>query len=141
MGTKRLAGSLAKSHQNGVDTNPVSCREFLAQGHLGLKGRLCFHVAPDIHDPVNMGIHTDCRLLKGNCHHQISSFSPHPGQPGKRFNIIRDSAAKLFHGSWKIRKIFCLILIKTNRVYELGKSCLIKTCQTLKVRCLPEQPC
>jgi hypothetical protein len=61
----------------------IQYSQFLPQGHLGLKGGLCLHITPDIHDPVDMGINADCRFVKSHRHNKVCGFPSHTGQFGE----------------------------------------------------------
>jgi hypothetical protein len=120
MGTERFARSLTKGDQNGIDAYPVLLRQFLPQGHLSLQRSCGLDIAPNIHDPMHMGVHAYGRFVKSHRNHKIGGFATYTGQGEQGIDILGNDAAELLiEHCGQLAEKFCLVAKKTDRMNQL----------------------
>ena len=82
------AGLLTEADQNSVEIQPVATRQALPQCHLGLERARGVDIAPQVGDPMHVGVDTDRRLTKPFDEHQIRGLATHPRELDQPVDVV-----------------------------------------------------
>ena len=93
----RLAGPTPEGDHQRIVDDPVTSRQFSAQGELRLIGRFCFHIAQPVGYSVDMCIHANAGFAVSERNNQICCFAPHALDTEQIIQIIRHFGVKAFN--------------------------------------------